>query len=126
MCADRAELRLLALDFLAHAKQRRARCGANRGELVANGTVRQTINHVERFYAFMVDYKEEATRALREPRWEALGDQHARLWRPGEKPLPPRAPTLPNSKSPWASNPYCSGIKHGPEKWEPILLKSIA
>ena len=28
--ADRAELRLLALDFLAHVKQRRARCGANR------------------------------------------------------------------------------------------------
>jgi integrase len=92
LCDDRAELRLLALDFLAHVKQRRARCGANRGELVANGTVRHTINHVERFYAFMADYKEEAARALREPRWEALGDQHARLWRPGEKPLPPRLP----------------------------------
>ena len=92
LCADRAELRLLALEFLAHVKQRRARCGANRGELVANGTVRHTINHVERFYAFMADYKEEAARALGEPRWEALGDQHARLWRPGEKPLPPRLP----------------------------------
>ena len=92
LCADRAELRLLALDFLAHVKQRRARCGANRGELVANGTVRHTINHVERFYAFMADYKEEAACALSEPRWEALGDQHARLWRPGEKPLPPRLP----------------------------------
>jgi integrase len=92
LCADRTELRLLALDFLAHVKQRRARCGANRGELLANGTVRHTINHVERFYAFMVDYREEAARALGEPRWEALGDQHARLWRPGEKPLPPRLP----------------------------------
>ena len=92
LCADRAELRLLALEFLAHVKQRRARCGANRGELVANGTVRHTINHVERFYAFMADYKEAAARALGEPRWEALGDQHARLWRPGEKPLPPRLP----------------------------------
>ncbi|HTP19009.1 MAG TPA: tyrosine-type recombinase/integrase [Solirubrobacteraceae bacterium] len=92
LCADRAELRLLALDFLAHVKQRPARCGANRGELVANGTVRHTINHVERFYAFMADYKEEAASALSEPRWEALGDQHARLWRPGEKPLPPRLP----------------------------------
>ncbi len=92
LCADRAELRLLALDFLAHVKQRRARCGANRGELVADGTVRHTINHVERFYAFMADYKEQAARALREPRWEALGDQHARLWRAGEKPLPPRLP----------------------------------
>ena len=90
--ADRAELRLLALDYLAHVKQRRARCGANHGQLVTSGTVRHQMNHLERFYAFMVDHKEEAARALGEPRWEALGDQHARLWRPGEKPLPPRAP----------------------------------
>ena len=34
----------------------------------------------------MADYKQEAARALGEPRWERLGDQHARLWRPGEKP----------------------------------------
>jgi integrase len=92
LCADRAELRLLALDYLAHVKQRRARCGANRGQLVTNGTVRHQMNHLERFYAFMVDHKEEAARALGEPRWHALADQHARLWRPGEKPLPPRAP----------------------------------
>jgi len=92
LCADRAELRLLALDYLAHVKQRRARCGANRGQLVTNGTVRHQMNHLERFYAFMVDHKEEGARALGEPRWEALGDEHARLWRPGEKPLPPRAP----------------------------------
>jgi integrase len=92
LCADRVELRLLALDFLAHLKQRRAGSGANRGQMVTNGTVRQQINHLERFYAFMVDHKEEAARALSEPRWLTLGDQHARLWRPGEKPLPPRAP----------------------------------
>jgi hypothetical protein len=92
LCADRAELRLLALDYLARVKQRRARCGANRGQLVTNGTVRHQMNHLERFYAFMVDHKEEAARALGEPRWEALGDHHARLWRPGEKPLPPRTP----------------------------------
>jgi integrase len=91
LCAERAELRLLALDYLAHVKQRRARCGANRGRLMTNGTVRHQMNHLERFYAFMVDHKEEAARALGEPRWLALGDEHARLWRPGEKPLPPRA-----------------------------------
>jgi len=92
LCADRAGLRLLALDYLAHVKQRRARCGANRGQLVTNGTVRVQMNHLERFYAFMIDHKEEAAQALGEPRWQALGDHHARLWRPGEKPLPPRAP----------------------------------
>ena len=86
LCADRRDLRLLALDFLAHVKARRARCGANRGELVNNGTVRHTIDHVEQFYAFMADNKHEAARALGEPRWEALGDQHARLWRSGERP----------------------------------------
>jgi integrase len=92
LCADRQQLRLLALDFLGHAKARRARCGANRGELVTNGTVRHTIDHVERFYAFMADHKQEAARALGEPRWETLGDQHARLWRAGEKPRASRGP----------------------------------
>ena len=92
LCADRADLRLLALDFLAHVKQRRARCGANRGELVTNGTVRNIIGDVEQFYAFMVDHKQEAARALGEPRWEALGDHHARLWRQGEKPRMARLP----------------------------------
>lgn len=91
LCADRHELRLLALEFLGHVKARRARCGANRGELIGNGTVRHVIDHVERFYSFMADNKHEAARALGEPRWETLGDQHARLWRQGEKPRPPRA-----------------------------------
>ena len=90
--ADRQDLRLLALDFLGHVKQRRARCGANRGELVTNGTVRNIIGDVEQFYAFMVDHKQEAARALGEPRWEALGDEHARLWRQGEKPRMARLP----------------------------------
>jgi integrase len=90
--ADRQDLRLLALDFLGHVKQRRARCGANRGELVTNGTVRNIIGDVEQFYAFMTDHKHEAARALGEPRWEALGDHHARLWRQGEKPRMARLP----------------------------------
>jgi len=92
LCADRADLRLLALDFLARVKQRRARCGANRGELVTNGTVVNILNDVEQFYAFMADHKQEAARALGEPGWEALGDQHARLWRQGEKPRQSRLP----------------------------------
>jgi hypothetical protein len=90
--ADRQDLRLLALDFLGHVKQRRARCGANRGELVTNGTVVNIIGDVEQFYAFMADHKQEAARALGEPRWEALGDEHARLWRQGEKPRQARLP----------------------------------
>jgi integrase len=92
LCADRQELRLLALEFLGHVTARRARCGANRGQLLGNGTVRNIIEHVEQFYAFMADNKHEAARALRDARWEALGDEHARLWRAGEKPLPPRGP----------------------------------
>lgn len=92
LCADRQDLRLLALDFLGHVKQRRARCGAHRGELVTNGTVVNIVNDVEQFYAFMADHKQEAARALGEPRWEALGDEHARLWRQGEKPRQARLP----------------------------------
>lgn len=92
LCADRQDLRLLALEFLGHVQARRARCGANRGQLLGNGTVRNIIEHVEQFYAFMADNKHEAARAVGDPRWEALGDEHARLWRAGEKPLPPRGP----------------------------------
>jgi Phage integrase family len=82
----------LALEFLGHVKQRRARCGANRGELVTNGTVVNIVGDVEQFYAFMADHKQEAARALGEPRWEGLGDEHARLWRQGEKPRQARLP----------------------------------
>jgi integrase len=92
LCADRADLRLLALDFLSHVRQRRARCGAHAGELVTNGTVRNIIGDVEQFYAFMADHKQEAARALSDPRWETLGDHHARLWRQGEKPPMARLP----------------------------------
>jgi integrase len=92
LCPNRHDLRLLALEFLGHVKARRARCGPNRGQLLTSGTVRHTIDHLEWFYASMVDNKHEAARALGEPRWEALGDHHARLWRTGEKPQAKREP----------------------------------
>ena len=45
LCEDRAELRLLALDYLAHGQAApRDRCGANRGELMTGGTVRNMLN----------------------------------------------------------------------------------
>ncbi len=60
--------------------------------MLASGTVRHQVKHVEQFYAFMADHKHEAAHALGDPRWQALGDQHARLWRAGEIPVPAREP----------------------------------
>ena len=86
LCADPTDLRLLALDFLAAVKQRRATAGPRRGELISGPTVHNILTDVEQFYAWMADHKLEAARALHDPRWERLGDQHTRLWRQGEKP----------------------------------------
>jgi integrase len=86
LCADPTDLRLLALDFLAAVKQRRAVAGPRRGELIGGPTVHNILTDVEQFYAWMADHRLEAARALGDRRWERLGDQHTRLWRPGEKP----------------------------------------
>ena len=49
---------------------------------------------IEQVYAWLADHKLEAARALGEPRWAQLGDEHTRLWRSGEK---PRAATGPDA-----------------------------
>lgn len=92
LCPDPTDLRLLALDFLAAVKQRRATAGPHRGELIRGATVHNILTDVEQFYAWIADHKLEAARALRDERWEQLGDQHTRLWRQGEKPPVPRGP----------------------------------
>jgi hypothetical protein len=97
LCADPTDLRLDALDFLAAVKQRRATAGPRRGELIGRPTVHNILAGVEQFYAWMADHKLEAARALSDARWERLGDQHTRLWRPGEKPrisVPPDEDSL--------------------------------
>ena len=92
LCSEPTDVRLLALDFLAAVKQRRATAGPYRGELIRGATVHNILADVEQFYAWMADHKLEAARALGDLRWEELGDQHTRLWRPGEKPRVPNAP----------------------------------
>ena len=68
LCADPTDLRLLALDFLAAVKQRRATAGPRRGELIRGATVHNILTDVEQFYAWMADHKLEAARALRRSR----------------------------------------------------------
>jgi integrase len=92
LCADPTDLRLLALDFLAAVKQRRATAGPHRGELIRGATVHNILTDVEQSYAWIADHKLEAARALSDERWEKLGDQHTRLWRQGEKPPMPHRP----------------------------------
>jgi len=75
-----AELRSVALGFLAHLRQRRSR----RGQPLALTSVGLIQSGVGTFYAFMADHRGEAARALGDPRWLELTDAHARLWRSGE------------------------------------------
>lgn len=92
LCADATDLRLLALDFLAHVKARRACSGPRRGQPISDASVTNYLIDVERFYAFMTDHRLEAARALGDEHWARLGDEHARLWRAGEKPRTPAHP----------------------------------
>ena len=89
LAADPTRVRLLALDFLAELRQRKATAGPNVGQPLAAGTITTMLCDVEQFYAFMADHKHEAAALLGERRWLALDDSHARLWRAGEKPIKP-------------------------------------
>jgi hypothetical protein len=89
LAPDPAGVRLLALDFLSVLRQRKATRGPNIGQPLADGTITTMLCDVEQFYAFMADHKHEAAKRLAEPRWLALDDGHARLWRAGEKPIKP-------------------------------------
>jgi len=86
LAASPAKLRVLALDFLGELRGRRQDRGANKGRPLADGTLTTLLCDVEQFYAFMADHRLEAAERLAELRWSALGDEHARLWRTGEKP----------------------------------------
>jgi hypothetical protein len=89
LAADPAGVRLLALDFLSELRQRKATRGRNIGQPLADSSITTMLCDVEQFYAFMADHKHEAAQRLAEPRWLALDDGHARLWRTGEKPIKP-------------------------------------
>jgi integrase len=86
------DLRLLALDFLGYLRGLRAMTGPNRGGRLSDSYLVHLMGDVEQFYAFMADHHHEAASRLNDHRWRYLGDEHARLWRIGEKPLKPRTP----------------------------------
>ena len=91
--ADTApELRVLSLDFLGYLRALRATTGPNRGRPLSDSHLVHVMGDVEQFYAFMADHRHEAAQRLGDHRWRLLGDEHARLWRLGEKPCKPRTP----------------------------------
>ena len=86
------ELRLLALDFLGYLRGLRAQTGPNRDRPLSDSYLVHVMGDVEQFYAFMADHRHEAASKLSDDRWRHLGDEHARLWRIGDKPVKPRTP----------------------------------
>jgi len=80
LAASEAELRGVALSFLANLRGRRGRSGRQLS-LVSVGLCQTALST---FYMFMADHRHQAAMALSEPRWLELSDAHARLWRAGE------------------------------------------
>ena len=60
LCSDPTDLRLVAPDFLAAVKERRATAGPHRRALIRGTTVHNILTDVEQFYAWMADHKLEA------------------------------------------------------------------
>jgi integrase len=92
LAGSRQALRGLALDFLAYLRSQRATTGPNRGRPLSDSHLVHVMGDVEQFYAFMADHRHEAADKLEDQRWRLLGDEHARLWRLGEKPHRPSMP----------------------------------
>ncbi len=86
------QLRVIALDFLGHLRSLRCQTGPNRGEPLSDSHLVHVMGQVEQFYAWMADHRHEAADRLGDQRWRLLGDEHARLWRIGEKPVKWKAP----------------------------------
>lgn len=88
--ADPARVRQLMLDFLGHVRSSRASRGPTKGQRVSPAHAKTVLIHVEQFYLFMHDHKDEAAAATGEPGWARLGTGHAGFYRSRELPRPAR------------------------------------
>lgn len=77
-------LRAVALDFATflHGWTRDRAGRAERGGSLTPLTIARNQQAIGLFYRAMADYRAEAAAALDDDRWLALGDAHARLYRP--------------------------------------------
>jgi integrase len=88
--ADPARVRQLMQDFLGHVRSSRASRGPAKGQPVSPAHAKTILVHVEQFYAFMHDHKDEAAAATGELGWRDLGPVHAGFYRARELPRPRR------------------------------------
>lgn len=97
LCTDPpSDLRSLALDLVSFLRQWRSRSRkASARPTLSPQVMLHAQQAIARFYAFMVDFKVEAAKALGDDRWLELTDAHARLWRPEEAVC--RARSIPNA-----------------------------
>ena len=87
---DPARVRQLMLEFLGHVRASRASRGPTKGQPVSPAHAKTVLVHVEQFYLFMHDHKDEAAAVLGEPGWRDLGAGHAGFYRTRELPRPGR------------------------------------
>ena len=84
--ADPSRVRPLMRDFLGHVRASQASRGPTAGKPVSSAHAKTVLVHVEQFYLFMHDHKDEAAAALGEPGWRELGAEHAGFYRNRELP----------------------------------------
>jgi integrase len=85
-----ARVRQLMLEFLGHVRASRASRGPTKGQPVSPAHAKTVLVHVEQFYLFMHDHRDEAAAATAEPGWARLGAGHAGFYRTRELPRPAR------------------------------------
>ena len=89
--ADPARVRQLMLDFLGHVRASRASRGPTKGQPVSPAHAKTVLVHVEQFYLFMHDHKDEAAAATGRAGLAGLGAGHAGFYRTRELPRPARS-----------------------------------
>jgi integrase len=87
---DPTRVRQLMLDFLGHVRTSQASRGPSAGQRISAAHAKTVLVHVEQFYLFMHDHKDEAAAATGEPGWRQLGAEHAGFYRSRELPRPAR------------------------------------
>jgi hypothetical protein len=79
----REELRDLVMGWRGEVASTRSE---RTGGPLSPSTAYQYLNHPEILYGWLLDHRTELARAVDDDRWLALGIEHSRFYRPGERP----------------------------------------
>lgn len=84
LVANEEDLRPFMMDFLSTIRTLPPRAHGVAGPRRSMTSISHVFTTVRTLYSFMHDFGNEAAKALDEPRWERLGPEYLRFWRPGD------------------------------------------